>query len=340
MKTNRILLAAVVAGLAATSADAQNYTNWIRQVQVASGAEWDVNDIPQAGNQLSPLAIDPGGARFELWTINNSTLADALLNQVYVGTYVPQAVLTIASEDPYQSVIRTRADRPFTVTLDLSGMVTDPSAPAAARFAHLQHHVQSYGEDGNGVGLDRSLATLTEESFIEGNGAYTFEYALNTVPGDDRSKVRGEERFTVWSLPDFQVPPQILAAQRIQIWPVADGTISGVAEGDMLRFQTPTVTVTLNDLYPNSRTYTQVYKGSPALGTAGTVVPGSALVINDAVPQDRVLTLKDWDRVIKESGTWTMEILTETPFGIDRLHYVTFDINRDINVNGSVTTVE
>ena len=75
-------------------------------------------------------------------------------------------------------------------------------------------------------------------------------------------------------------------------------------------------------------------------GTATPAVSGSAVVVNHAIPQNRVLVLNEWDSVIEESGLWTMELLTETPFGIDRLHYVTFTINRDIEVNGTVTTVE
>lgn len=39
-------------------------------------------------------------------------------------------------------------------------------------------------------------------------------------------------------------------------------------------------------------------------------------------------------------GVWTMELLTSTPFGIDRLAHVTFTVDRTISVNGSVTTID
>jgi hypothetical protein len=142
------------------------------------------------------------------------------------------------------------------------------------------------------------------------------------------------------SLDDYQAPAAQLAAAEIQIWPVADGSIAGMANSEQIRFATPQLTLTLNDLYPDSRTYAQVYKGAPALGTVGMIVPGSAIVINGALPQDRVFVLNGWDSIIEESGDWTMELLTETPFGIDLLDTVTFTINRDIEVNGTVTTVE
>jgi hypothetical protein len=116
--------------------------------------------------------------------------------------------------------------------------------------------------------------------------------------------------------------------------------ISGIADGESLRFNTPALTLTMNDLYPDSQTYAQIYKGSPALGTVGTVISGSALNYYDAVPHDRILVIENWADSVEESGDYTIELLTETPFGTDRLDYVTFSINRDIEVNGTVTTVE
>lgn len=334
----KALLLSLASVLASTTAQADSYVNFIRQVQVFSTAEWQV-PVAQQGQQLSPLAIDPGGARFELWTVENSTLADHLLDHKYVGAYVPQAAVTIETEDPYVTIPRTRADRPFTVTVTLNGMLIDPSAPLAARMVKILQHVQSYG-NGVGVGLDRDQATKLAEGYIGQNGTYVLNYPLTNLPGVDRSKLRGEERITINSLPDYQAPEAQLASKYVQIWPVADGAISGIEDGAQLRFSTPTLTVTLNDLYPDSRTYAQIYKGSPVLGTVGAVVPGTAVLINDAIPHDRVLSVEDWDSVIDSSGTWTLEVLTETPFGTDRLDYVSFNINRDLSVNGAVTTVE
>lgn len=317
---------------------AQTYTNFIRQVQVFSNAEWQV-PVAKEGQQLSPLAIDPGGARFELWTVDGVEVKDYLLDHKYVGAYVPQASVAIETEDPYVTIPRTRADRPFTVKITLNGMLTDPSAPLAARVVELQQHVQSYGT-GVGIGLDRDQATLLGQGYIGQNGTYVLSYPLNNIPGADRSKVRGEERFTINSLPDYQAPASQLSSKYVQIWPVADGSIAGIEDAQQLRFTVPPITLTYNDLYPDSRTYAQIYKGAPSLGTVGEVVGGSAVVISDAIPQDRTLVIGDWDKTIFESGQWTIEVLTETPFGTDRLDYVTFNINRDLSVNGAVTTVE
>jgi hypothetical protein len=334
--TQSSLLMAATLGI---PAQAQVFTNQIIQVQINSQVEWVV-PVVQAGTQFSPLPIDPGGGRFELWTIKNSPYTEYLLDQRYVGAYVPQATLQIVTEDPYASIRRTRADRPFTLVLKLDGMSDDPTLPDAARMVKFFHFAQSYGIKGTGVGIDPNQAQQQVMTFLEENGTQSLAYAMTVIPAADLSKVRGEERFAIHSLEDYQAPEQQIASDKVQIWPVADGVIEGLEEGDALRFQTPQLTITLNDLYPDSLTYAQVYKGAPALGTVGTTVPGSAYVVKDAIPQDKVLTISDWDQVIDESGVWTMEILTQTPFGIDRLDYVTFSINRNIEVNGTFTTIE
>ena len=69
-------------------------------------------------------------------------------------------------------------------------------------------------------------------------------------------------------------------------------------------------------------------------------MPGSALVISDTVPLSRVLTVQNYDAVFPDDGHWTMELLTVTPFGTDRLAYVSFDIERIITMNTNLSTAE
>lgn len=336
----RIHLIIGLALASATSAPGQaGYTNFVRQVQSVSGVEWDVQ-VAQTGQQLSPLSVDPGGAHFELWTVKASPLTDYLLDQKYVGTYVPRATIRLHSEDPYAPIPRTRADRPFYLDLFIDDLLlAAPGVPDAATKVTVSHHVQSYGT-GDGIGIDRTQATLRSQATMVMNGMYFYRYALNTIPGADRAKVRGEERFTVESLPDYQVPASVLASQFIQIWPVADGAISGLANGAYVRFRLPPIEIALNDLYPTSETWAQAYQGDPQLGATGTIIPGSAVVVADSVPQSRVLRINNWDQAFSDDGRWTVEVLTKTPFGIDRLAYVWFDLNRTLHVNGSVTTIE
>ena len=315
------------------------YTNFLRQVQLPTEVRWDVQ-VPDEGEELSPLAIDPGGARFELWTIIDAPLQSHLLDEKYVSTYTPVAEVVIVSEDPYEALPRTRADRPFDVLIQTDGLRNDEDAPEAAKAVRLMRHVQTYGEGGTGDNIDRSQATLLQQVYLVDNAVHHFSFPINSVPGADRTKVRGEERFSVYTLDDYQAPSSQIASMFMQVWPVANGSITGLEAGTTLRFNTPQITIEMQDLYPDSRTYVQLYPGAPSLGTKGTTVPGSALVVYDSIPHDRTLVLDKWDTMIDKDGQWTMEVLTATPFGIDRLDYVSFTVNRSIEVQGSVTTID
>lgn len=328
---------AVAALISISDTSFAQYTNFIRQIQFPSEVEYDVQ-VEAEGEQSSPLAIDPGGARFELWTVKSSPLTNYLLASQYVGAYVPQASAYIITEDPYSEIPRTRADRPFWVLFNVSGLLDGADDPPAAKSVTFRRFVQSYGEDGTSDGLDRSEATLISQGSIDQNGWYVLHYNLSSLPGPDRSKIRGEETFSVYSLEDYQAPEDLLASKFVQIWPVADASINGMVDGQVIKAGSPHVTLTLNDLYPNSQTFAQVYPGPPVLGKQGVIVPGSALVVNDSVPRDAELRLTDWDDVFNQDGQWTFEVLTRTPFGVDRLTYLTLHLDRTIYINGSITS--
>lgn len=325
--------------LATGSAATAGYSNFIRQIQLPSGVQYDAT-VATSGSQLSPLAINPGGATFQLWTVLDSPLTSYLLDSCFVGSYVPVATVTLRSEDTSSSIARTRCDRPFYVDYTVNGLLSGATDPDPSKSVTLYRYVQSYGTNGTGIGIDRTQATLLSQATISTNGAQRLSYTLTSVPNANRSKVRGEERFSIYSIEDYQAPASQLASQYIQIWPVADGSITGIASGQLIRFALPTVTLTINDIYPSASVYAQVYKGAAALGTTGTIVSGSALSINDSVPQSRVLTLTGYDSVFTDDGVWTMELLTRTPFGLDRLAFVTFNLNRTIQMNSTVVTIE
>jgi hypothetical protein len=318
------------------------YTNFVRQVQLPTNVIWDVSVLP-TGEQLSPLAIDPGGARFELWTVKSDPLTVYLLDTKYVGTYVPMAQVVIRTEDPntYTGIPRTRADRPFVVDVATSGLRSEDEAPAASKSVKLLRHVQSYGEGGTAQNIDRNQAILNTQVFLVNNAVHRLSYTVTSVPGADLTKLRGEERFSVFSLADYQAPESQLASMYVEIWPMSDGSISGIAQNQEIRFKLPQITLSYNDLYPDSRTYAQVYKGSVRSNVEGTVVPGSGDIHYDAVPKSRVMpAIDNWDAVVDSDGQWTLEILTVTPFDIQRLDHVTFTVNRNIDMNGTFTTIE
>lgn len=338
MRTPILALLALLFG-AASETQAQVYTFFIRQVQMPGDVEWNVN-VAQSGNQLSPLAINPNGARFELWAVRATPLLSTLVSTTYVQSYVPVATVNISSEDPYSVIPRTRADRPFTVTMTVQGLTTAAGAPDAAKSVKLLRHVQAYTGSEVGTTINRNLATLLSQGSINSNGTHVLNFTVNAIPGADRSKVKGEERFSIFSLADYQAPESELASKFIQIWPVASMSQTGLANGNTIKGNAPETVVTLTDLYPNSFTYAQVYPGAPQLGTVGTLVPGASVVVSGTVPQNNSIRIKDWDEVIPTDGTWTLEILTETPFGIDRLGFTSFTVDRTIKINGNVTSVD
>lgn len=327
-----------------------SYTNFIFQYQLPSEVlyQWPV---AATGEAQSQLPINPGGARFELWTYNNATapVTKYKLESRYVASYVPMATVTITSEDPYDVVPRTRADRPFNVTVTVDGLLlTNPTAPEAAKKVNLLRHVQPFAAGGTSVGLDTTLATLLSQSYIEQNGTAPLTFTITSIPGANRAKVRGEERFSVFSLPDtrtdessgltYNAPAAQLAAQKIDIWPVADGSLAGITDNQLIRYKMPVVTFTGNDLYPGSTTYVQAYKGAAQLGKTGVILPQSYVNTNN-YPESKIFNYSDYDLYFPDDGQWTMELLTKTPFGIDRLAYVTFMLDRTIQMNGSVTTI-
>ena len=320
-------------------AQTATYTNFIRQIQYPTGVVHDMS-VGKEGAQQSPLSIEPGGARFELWTIKNTPLTSYLLDNKYVGAYIPTAVINITTEDPYSHIPRTRADRPYWATIAVSGLLNGEEDPPASKQVKITLHAQSYGENGNGENINRDDANFVGQATLSSNGNYSLYFPYHYIPSTDSTKRRGEERLSVYSLEDFQAPEDVISSQYVQIWPVADCSISGLAQNALYKSKMPTANINLNDLYPDTRVCAQVYKGDAVLGTTGTIVAGSALIINESVPQDRVLTLTDWDDTFPEDGRWTMEVISVTPFGTERLSTVTFDLDRTIHVNGSVTTVE
>ncbi|MCB1130299.1 MAG: hypothetical protein KDN05_04165 [Verrucomicrobiae bacterium] len=302
-----------------------DYAFFVREVSFPSQVVYD-SSVPQAGEMLSVLPIDPGGARFELWAVKADPLIVYFLDTTYVGTYIPQATVSIRSEDPYSILPRTRADRPFHIDVTVNGMLNDPDLPPAATSVNFLHFAQSYGPAGNVANIDRAQATLLSTTPITTNGTSTYTYAIHPDTETDPMKTRGEERFSVVSLDDYVAPASQIASQFIQIWPVADGSIAGISEGETIGPQMPALTLQMNDLYPESDTWAQVYKGSIRPDATGTIVPGTTFVNLSAVPANRVIQVSNYESVFDSDGPWTLEIVTRTPFGTDPVAAVSFTV--------------
>ncbi|MEK7951770.1 hypothetical protein [Luteolibacter soli] len=313
------------------SENAADYTFFIRQKQFWSPpVTWDMTDLAPEGESLSALSINPNGAAFELWAVKNgSPPVPYLLDSTACDLNLPITTVTIRTQDTTYAVMpRTRADRPFSVELKISGVISDPGAPERAKGVTLSRHVQSYGATGIGDPLDRTQATLQSQSSITSNGTSTIVINPTEIPGANRAKVRGEERFTIHSVADAQTPASQLDSALVQIWPVADATITGISQGQIISASVPQLTFQLNDLYPSSTTWAHIYKGAPQTGLLGTTIPGSSVVINDSVPANRTIVVTDYSAFLPTDGLYTLELLTKTPFGTDRLARVSFIFQR------------
>lgn len=319
------------------NANASDYVFRIRQKLYPSEINYDMV-VESEGATMAALRIPPGWSTFELSATDSATNRFYLLDSTSIGPYLPTATVAIRSEDPYAALPRTRADRPFYVDLTINGLLSDPNAPDSLKSVTLHRHGQSYGATGTGDWLDRSLATLLQQSSITTNGTTTVTVPAPAIPVANGTKARGEERFTILSQSynhvnwetgsNYNMFPSELDSQLVQIWPAADATISGIAQGQVLGASTPQLTIQLNDLYPDSTTYAQVYKGGPQAGITGTILPGSTVTINDSVPANRTITLDNYGTALDSDGIWTMELLTQTPFGIDRITHLSFIVQR------------
>ena len=165
MKTISVLalFSCFVTGLANGQA-AQPYLNWIRQIQIEvdeNGNSVEIvrdNYVASDGEGESLLGIPEQGALFELWTIKSDTAESWLLDTATVGAYLPTAKIIIDAEDSYAGQPRTRADRPFSVTYQYSGLENDESLPLAARQVLLVQQAEDTREDSGSSGGNNGVS--------------------------------------------------------------------------------------------------------------------------------------------------------------------------------------
>ena len=175
--------------------------------------------------------------------------------------------------------------------------------------------------------------------FISQNGWYTLAFNAANIIAPNLAEASGEEYFTVSALAGFKSTAAVLATAKVQVWPLASASTSGIAAG-MTYKAMPEVTFHLTDLYPVSTTWAQVYPGAPRLGATGTTIPATVTPINDTTPQERTVILREWSSFVPTEGQWTMEVLHTTPFGTERLTNVSFNVSKTIEIHGQIYSSE
>ena len=343
MKKHLLLLAAAAPCM--VSADSTDYVNFVRQIQQDSGVEWDMNVAPN-GTKISPTGVSVAGSFFELWAIHNRSVSEYRLDEQYVTSYTPNATITIVTGDPYLSIPRTRVDQPFQVQISVAGLIeeNDPNyatAPDAAKWVDYTNYTFAYPDGAYSFEDARNpVGTVVTEGYMEETANTSITFSATNLTGPDLTQVMGEEVFTITAQADYGASATILDSEKVQIWPIATGTISGV---DPSRYyeQVPPVSVSLVNLYPDSTTYLRIYPGSRKERPDGIkIVNSSFVIIEDSIPQGRDLTVKSLDRYFTEEGIHTVELLHRTPFGTDLLDAVEVNVDRTIEVNGGVIDQE
>jgi hypothetical protein len=329
MKYLTLLLA--VSSVSASAATLR-YENFIRQTQQQTGVVWDMPVAPN-GTAFSALAIEGNGSLFQLWTVEQTAAKDYLLDQKLVGAYVPKADVKITTLDPYPLVHRTRVDQPFSVEIQVADLLTGTGLPDAATKVLLEQHIQSYV---NGdIPLDLAVVaanTPLYSSYISQNGSTVMKFAASSLKATDPTKAVGEEHFIVHALSDGTVTQTQIAAGHVQVWPVASGSILGITKNQQLRYQIPTLQLTLNDLYPRSDTYLMLYQGTQINGVQGSIVKAYPLDRDRSV--STILDVTELSAKIGADGTYTLALMSATVYGKELLcEPITFNVKRTIEVN-------
>jgi len=352
MKTySNIKYSALISGLMlAGYLPASASVDFIEQVDLATGLVYQVYvDGPEEpgsknGNQLSPMPVGSSGSTYQLYAKGldpDNTVY--LLDEKYVAPYTPEAIIAITSEDPH-STPRTRADEPFNVDISVAGLLEPgEDVPEAALNVYFSELTMNYDPDLNRAPRDGTAEEiLVDDFFLVENGEFR-RSGMTKLTSEVFFKERGEEIFRAYALPDADLDWLQIASGRIQVWPIADVEIFGMDENQEITRSLPNITVNLKDLYPDSTTSVQIYKGAPALGKEGDQIQGAKVSFNSIVPQDAQILVRNWDRYAVDDGVYTIEVITLTPFNNrapERLAWLTFSVDRTISMKGSATTSE
>lgn len=333
-----------------------------------------------SGSADVPFPISASGDVFDMYV--QGTAWDTLVYWVdskVVNAYSPAGSFAVTSEDPWivgslatgNYIKRTRADRTYGVSLTVSGLSADPTAPPSATSVRLDR-----------VGVNYNTTTYSalgavpyaQVSYSLGSNGISDWTVSNSLTPLNSTKVVGEERWQVYRLADINtfdgtttVPETVINNVTVQVWPMSDVTLEGIVDGQEILDSLPSLSVQLKDVYPDSYTYCQVYKGTQVLGTVGAKVAGSEIfygkhftdlynaehgiiaVYSDATvePQNPDKFFVSLSASCPTDGTYTLEVITETPFsgslvtpvyGAERLKWITFKVNRRTAIRGTLSS--
>lgn len=308
------------------------FVNFIRQQQQGNGVVWDM-PVAATGSSIAALNLESDGALFQLWSVEQGSAKDYLLDQKLVGAYLPAADVKVTTLDPYSRRPRTRVDQPFTVEINVSGLLPGNDFPIAASNVLLERHLGSYQNGTFSLDPAKTVSGAPfSNAYISLNGKTVLRFEASALTAADPTKATGEEHFVIHSLADGTVTQTQIASGSVQVWPVASGAIKGIANGDKIRFQIPPVELLLNDLYPRSDTYLMLFEGTSVNGTEGTIV--KAYPLDRETSESTVIAVPELDSKITKDGTHTLALVSDTIYGRELLcEPVTFSVSRTLRIN-------
>ncbi|MGJ8724644.1 MAG: hypothetical protein ACSHYB_08815 [Roseibacillus sp.] len=351
MKSRYLFLALTLPGFVAVNvhADTDDWIVSLLQHQLATGGTHETF-VAAEGQGLSAAPVPEGGSEFILRAVRqtDSGMEEVIIDRETVGSYMPSGELTITTEDPYSGPIpRTRIDRGFTLAYEVDGIVQESASsdvPLAARQVLLDHEVANYD-----VGtiqtplLGAVISVVVEDVFgellpavnfdqrmITSNGLQNLSFSASNIAGDNVYQDAGVETFRLYALPDGEIAQLQLDEVKVQVWPMTEAEMTGVEMHETYT-TIPEIAVELSNLYPDSTTWVQLYLGEHEPGTEGEMVNESTIVVEDVLPRSTRLVFRDLPQYFTENGLWTLEVLTETPFGIEILDYTTLDVALDVD---------
>lgn len=387
IKPTSIVLGILLTSLATSQAAV---TFYIKQVQEGAGGEEGLStDVyienselltenkSSSGTHTALMEVGEYGSTFYLYVqgIGDPDGPPVLLDQKFVGQYVASANIEVTSADPYVPT-RTRANEPYTVKITSSNQqwytaVNGGTAPEISWDpSKIKVEATYEKQDREGAALSSGTIDLDSSSeetaltMVAGNETEIIVSSTNipadvdpdgsTVPRPSDSSLTGKETFLIQAESDTDLNGdsiyRTVGSGSIQIWPRAQGRISGLIQGDRITRSMPDVDIYLYDLYPNSTTYATIYKGEANL--SGNVIPVYTSFklgpYNQPTPIGTVdapamIPVTNWDQYVTEDGIYTLEVNTITPFNDgnpERILAVTFEVDRTIQLVGSTTTSE
>lgn len=342
MKHSSFIPSMLAIALGAQAAFAGTYYNYITQTDGADPSISKVMpDIPDKGSAPSDLAVTEGGSRFELYTVESG--ADPqLLAQTFVHSFAPKAKLAILSDDPAMPP-RTRADQVYKLETEIV-FSKAPGAPAAANEVTRKEYLD--------LPVKPDSEAMTDTADVVDSKKLTSVPAQTSYDGGRRSGDFHRERWEIWSVAykdqnDNMVQEQPLASASVLVYPVTEGSIDGLKSNAEYRFSIPTTTLTYTNVYPSSTVQARIWpKGKTPNDPEAKIIPGSSYANDTDLAQKKEIVMPtNWMNYIPADGGWSIRLEEVTPWHpAENPHPLTdpisFSVDRNIEVNSSVTTME